>query len=80
MTDVPLIHRHLDRGEALGEVVFGLSMVLSFTVGARLLALEEGFDTTELVVGAVGCNIAWGVVDAALFVLGALYHRSRRAR
>ena len=60
--------------------MFGLIMVLSFTVGARLLTGEEGFDTTELVVGAVGCNVAWGVIDAVLFVLGALFHRSRRAR
>jgi VIT1/CCC1 family predicted Fe2+/Mn2+ transporter len=54
-------------------------MVLSFTVGARLLTAEEGFDTTELVVAAVGCNIAWGVIDAVLFVLGSLFHRSQHA-
>src|SRR6185295_19981578 len=80
MTDVPLIHRPLDPGETLGEVMFGLIMVLSFTVGARLLTGEEGFDTTELVVGAVGCNIAWGIIDAVLFVLGNLFHRSQRVR
>jgi VIT family protein len=80
MAVAPLIHRHLDPGETLGEVMFGLIMVLSFTVGARLLAAEEGFDRTELVVGAVGCNVAWGVIDAVLFVLGTLFHRSRRAR
>ena len=28
----------------------------------------------------VGCNIAWGVIDATLFVLNSLFHRSRRAR
>lgn len=80
MADAPLIHRHLDPGETLGEVMFGLIMVLSFTVGARLLAAAEGFDTTELVVGAIGCNVAWGVIDGVLFVLGNLFHRSRRAR
>jgi VIT1/CCC1 family predicted Fe2+/Mn2+ transporter len=80
MTDRAIVQRYLDPGEALGEVLFGLIMVLSFTVGARLLATEEGFDTTELVVGAVGCNIAWGVIDGVLFVLGNLFHRSQRAR
>jgi hypothetical protein len=80
MADASLIHRHLDPGETLGEVMFGLIMVLSFTVGARLIATEEGFDTMELVVGAIGCNVAWGVIDAVLFVLGTLFHRSRRAR
>ena len=74
------IHDHLDPGEALGEVLFGLIMVLTFTIGARLLAASEGIDTTELVVGAVGCNIAWGVIDAVLFVLASLFYRSQRAR
>jgi len=80
LTDKSLIHRYLDPGDALGEVLFGLIMVLSFTAGARLLLTEEQFDSTELVVGAVGCNIAWGVIDAVLFVLGSLFYRSRRAR
>jgi hypothetical protein len=80
LSDKALIQRYLDPGEALGEVLFGLIMALSFTVGARLLFEEEGLDTTELVVAAVGCNIAWGVIDAVLFVLGSLFHRSQRAR
>lgn len=77
---MPAIHRYLDPGETLGEVLFGLIMVLTFTVGGRLLMLGGEFDTTELVVGAIGCNIAWGVIDAVLFVLGSLFNRSQRAR
>lgn len=80
MTDNSIVHRYLDPGDALGEVLFGLIMVLSFTVGARFLMTEEEFNSTELVVGAVGCNIAWGVIDGVLFVLGNLFHRSQRAR
>ena len=80
MTTGPMIHRFLDPGEALGEVLFGLIMVLTFTVGARILVAEGEIDTNELVVGAVGCNIAWGIIDAVLFVLGSLFHRSQHAR
>jgi VIT family len=80
MTGHSLIHRYLDPGEALGEVLFGLIMVLTFTVGARLITTAEQLDTHELVVVAVGCNIAWGVIDAVLFVLGSLFYRSQRAR
>lgn len=29
---------------------------------------------------AIGCNVAWGAIDAGLFLLGGLFHRSRRAR
>jgi VIT family len=80
MTGHSLIHRYLDPGEALGEVLFGLIMVLTFTVGARLITTEDQLDARELVVAAVGCNIAWGVIDAVLFVLGSLFYRSQRAR
>ena len=80
MKDRAIVQRYLDPGDALGEVLFGLIMVLSFTVGARFLMTEEEFNSTELTVGAVGCNIAWGVIDAVLFVLGNLFHRSQRAR
>jgi hypothetical protein len=80
MTGHSLIHRYLDPGEALGEVLFGLIMVLTFTVGARLITTEVQLDARELVVAAVGCNIAWGVIDAVLFVLGSLFYRSQRAR
>jgi VIT1/CCC1 family predicted Fe2+/Mn2+ transporter len=78
--DAPLIGRYLDPAESLGEILFGLIMVLTFTVGARLLTAREALNAHEIVVAAVGCNIAWGIIDAVLFVLGNIFHRSRRAR
>ena len=74
------IHDYIDPGDALSEVLFGLIMALTFTVGARVLAAEEGIAGTELVVATIGCNVAWGVIDAVLYVLGNLFHRSQRAR
>ena len=79
-SDNPLIGRYLDPAESLGEVLFGLIMVLTVTVGARLLTTPEALDGREIVVAAVGCNIAWGIIDAVLFVLGTLYQRSQRTR
>src|SRR5262249_35709611 len=75
-----LIGRHLDPAESLGEILFGLIMVLTFTMGARLLTQREALDGHEIVAAAVGCNIAWGIIDAVLFVLGTLYQRSQRMR
>jgi hypothetical protein len=80
MAGKSLIHRYLDPGETLGELLFGLIMVLTFTMAARFFTAKEELDAHELVIGAIGCNIAWGVIDAVLFVLGSLFHRSRRAR
>ena len=74
------IHDYLDPGETLAEVLFGLIMVLTITTGAGIISGSEDLDAHKLVVAAVGCNIAWGVIDAVLFVLGSLFHRRRRAR
>ncbi len=73
---MPFIHRHLDPGESLGELLFGLIMVLTFTLGA---ALAGGYER-GLLLAAVGCNVAWGVIDGVLFVMSARYARRRRAR
>ena len=76
----PSIHRYLDPGDALAEAMFGLIMTLTFTVGARFFLVAEEFDRNELIIGAVGCNIAWGVIDAVLYVVSLLFFRSQRAR
>jgi hypothetical protein len=80
MTAKSAIHRYLDPGETLAEVLFGLIMVLTITAGAEIVSTSEKLDSRKLVAAAVGCNIAWGVIDAVLFVLGGLFYRSQRAR
>ncbi|MBW9054462.1 VIT1/CCC1 transporter family protein [Rhizobium mesosinicum] len=70
----------IDPGDALGEVLFGLIMALTWTVGSRLVFEQEGLDVYELVVATIGCNVAWGIIDAVLFVLGTTFYRSRRLR
>lgn len=73
---VAFIDRHLDPVESLGEVLFGLIMVLTMTLGASLAAgYERG-----LLLEATGCNVAWGVIDGVLFVLSGRFERSRRGR
>jgi hypothetical protein len=74
------IHRYLDPGETLGEVLGGFIMALTFTLGARLFTAAGQFEVRELVVAVLGCNVAWGVIDATLFVLDSLFYRSRHAR
>jgi VIT1/CCC1 family predicted Fe2+/Mn2+ transporter len=80
MRRAPHIHRFIDPGDALGEVMFGIIMTLTFTVGARYFMVHGEFDREELIVGAVGCNIAWGIIDAVLFIIGTLFFRSQRTR
>lgn len=72
------IRRNLDPVDRLGEILFGLIMALGFT-GAVRLRLEEP-DNHTLFIGILGCNVAWAIVDGAMYVLGELFERGRRAR
>jgi VIT1/CCC1 family predicted Fe2+/Mn2+ transporter len=75
MTTFQRLHRHIDPGSTLGEIMFGAIMVLTFTIGARLLGADEPTDGRELMHAAIGCNIAWGIIDAFLYLLGVGFER-----
>src|SRR5262245_16840472 len=74
------VARSLDPGERLGEILFGLVMVLTFTLTAGLSVSEGPEGVRELLASALGCNIAWGLIDGVFFVMGGLFHRGRRRR
>lgn len=79
MTMFARLHRNLDPLDTLAELIFGLLMVLTFTLGARLLGPDELADGRELLIAAIGCNIAWGIIDGFLFLLGRVFERRRIA-
>jgi hypothetical protein len=66
----------LDPGEQVGELLFGLIMVLTFTLGAGI-ELADREETRALLIAALGCNTAWGIIDAALHLMGRLSERGR---
>jgi hypothetical protein len=71
---------HLDPGERLGELLFGLIMVLTFTLGAGIELRGDREATRELLIAALGCNAAWGIIDAALYLMNRLSERGRTHR
>jgi len=73
--------RHVDPGTYMGEVLFGLIMTLTFTLGAGLVIEEEGREgAREMLVAILGCNLAWGIIDGVLYVLGRVFERGRLRR
>jgi hypothetical protein len=69
--------RALDPVDRVAEVLFGLIMVLTFT-GSLSVAEAGRDDVRAMLVGALGCNLAWGIIDAILYLMGCLAERSRR--
>jgi len=68
--------RLLDPIARMSEVLFGLIMALTFT-GTLDVATAGHEDVHMLMVGTLGCNLAWGVVDAVMFLISALTERGR---
>jgi VIT1/CCC1 family predicted Fe2+/Mn2+ transporter len=60
----------------VSEVLFGLIMALTFT-GSLSVATADRAEVRSMLIGALGCNIAWGLVDATMHVLATLAERGR---
>jgi VIT1/CCC1 family predicted Fe2+/Mn2+ transporter len=61
-------------------VLFGLIMTLSFTLGSGLTAADGPEGVRQLLIAALGCNVAWGIIDAVLCWMGRVSERNRLAR
>jgi VIT1/CCC1 family predicted Fe2+/Mn2+ transporter len=68
--------RVLDPGERIAEVLFGLIMALTFT-GSLSIAEVGRDDIRTMLIGALGCNIAWGIIDAIFYLMGSFAERTR---
>lgn len=69
--------RVLDPIERISEVLFGLIMALTFTGSIRVSSAGQS-EIRTLLIGAIGCNLAWGIVDAVIYLVTTLIERSRR--
>jgi hypothetical protein len=68
--------RALEPIDRVSEVLFGLIMVLTFT--GSLSVYEAGReDVRTMLVGALGCNLAWGLIDAVFYLMGCLAEKGR---
>lgn len=69
-----MTRRILDPTDRFSEVVFGVIMAMSVT-GTLSVATAGEREVRELLYAALGCNLAWGVVDAVMYVLTSLADR-----
>ena len=67
----------LDPVERASEVVFGTLMAMSFT-GTLSVATAGEQDIHTMLWAAVGCNLAWGLTDAVMYLLAEITERERK--
>ena len=68
--------RVLEPPERIAEVLFGLIMVLTFTCSFSV-ANSDRIELRQMLVGALGCNVAWGIIDGIFYLMSCLSERGR---
>jgi len=69
----------LDPTDRFSEVVFGVVMAMTFT-GTVSVASAGEQDMRQLLYAAVGCNLAWGIVDAVMYMITSVADRGSSYR
>lgn len=69
----------LDPISRLSEIMFGLLMVMSFT-GTFSVSNPGNMTIQELLKAGLGCNLAWGIADGFMYLIGTLCDRGHGQR
>ena len=66
--------RPLDPIERVSEALFGLIMVLTVTCSISV-ATADRKEVRTMLLGVIGANLVWGVIDAVLYLMASLVER-----
>jgi hypothetical protein len=69
--------RFLSPVDRVSEMLFGLFMALTF-VGAVSAANSGREEIRTMFITALGCNLAWGLVDAVMYLVRTITERGRK--
>lgn len=79
--------RFIDPIDRLSETVFSILILLTFTLAFRIVRLSADTasassleEANELLIGALGAILAWGVIDGVMYALISLFERGEKHR
>jgi len=66
----------LEPMDRISEVLFGLIMVLTCTSTISVVTADR-IQIRTMLIGALGCNLAWGIIDAGMYLMARLHEQGR---
>jgi VIT1/CCC1 family predicted Fe2+/Mn2+ transporter len=69
--------RYLSPSERLSEVIFGIIMALTVTSSLRIALGTSSSARITIATTTLGNNLAWGIVDAVMYLLVIFFERHR---
>jgi hypothetical protein len=70
--------RILEPTDRISEILFGLIMALTFTLTLGVVTADR-IQVRTMLLAALGCNLAWGIIDASVFLMARFNQRGRNA-
>ena len=70
--------RILEPMDRISEILFGLIMALTFTLTLGVVTADR-IQVRTMLLAALGCNLAWGIIDASVFLMARFNQRGRTA-
>ena len=70
--------RILEPMDRISEILFGLIMALTFTLTLGVVTADH-IQVRTMLLAALGCNLAWGIIDASVFLMARFNQRGRNA-
>jgi VIT1/CCC1 family predicted Fe2+/Mn2+ transporter len=67
--------RVLDPIDRMSEILFGLIMALTFTCSLSVAEAGQA-EVRAMLLGALGCNLAWGLIDGVFYLMGCLAEKA----
>src|SRR5215813_4133642 len=72
--------RHLDPANRLGQILFGMITVLTVTLTAGLSVADGRKGVRQLLLAAIGSNLAWAIIDAVMYLMDRMMVRRGKMR
>ena len=63
--------------ERIAEILFGVIMTLTFTCTLAVQTADR-LQVRTMLIGALGCNLAWGIIDAGVYLITRINIESRK--
>ena len=73
-----LSDRILEPMDTISEILFGFIMALTFTLTLGVVTADR-IQVRTMLLAALGCNLAWGSIDASVFLMTRFNQRGRNA-
>ena len=67
----------LEPMERIAEILFGVIMTLTFTC-TLAVGTSDRLQVRSMLIGALGCNLAWGIIDAGVYLITRINIESRK--